>query len=37
MFKTVLAAISVAVVAILLVLGAPTSQAQTGSVHPVSP
>ena len=37
MFKTVLAAASVAVVAILLALGAPRSQAQTGSVHPVSP
>jgi len=37
MFKTVLAAVSVAFVAILLVPGAPTSQAQTGSVHPVSP
>ena len=37
MFKTVLATFSVAVVAILLVLGTPLSQAQTGSVHPVSP
>lgn len=37
MFKTVVAAASVAVMAILLVQGAPVSQAQTGSVHPVSP
>ena len=37
MFKTVLAAVSVAVVSMLLVQGPPVSQAQTGSVHPVSP
>jgi len=37
MFKTVVAAVSVAVIAILLAQGAPMSEAQTGSVHPVSP
>lgn len=37
MFKKVVAAVSVAVIAILLAQGAPMSQAQTGSVHPVSP
>ncbi len=37
MFKTLLATLSAAAVAILLVSGAPVSHAQTGSVHPVSP
>lgn len=37
MFKTVLAAVSVAFGAILLLQGGPILQAQTGSVHPVSP